>query len=350
MFSVRKIKKTVVSNCFVRSATNEHLGTYEGIITKSYLDEYEKLARNEVGLIITSHMAVDNEQRVDETQICINKKKNYALLSRLSEIVHYNRSKIIVQLSQGGHNASNLVQQRALSVCDGINIFPMTNDDINKCIDNFVNATLVAKQTGFDGIQLHLAHGYLLCEFLDPFFNKRKDSYGGSVENRYRIIHQIVTKCKKECGDDFILSVKINMSSYEKNSNFFAEQLKVCQWLEEDGIDLIEVSGVEFDQQEKELPYFLSQAITLKKVVKVPIILTGGFRNTSQINKALDNGIDFIGVSRPFICESDFIKKLKEGKNSRCTDCNCCYKIYRDEFKRCFLHNEINEQLKCNFS
>lgn len=350
MFRERRIKKAVISNCFVRSATNEHLGTHEGIITNAYLNEYESLAKNEVGLIITSHMAVDNEQRVDETQICITKEKNHTLLSRLSDIVHSRGSKIIVQLSQGGHKASNLVHQQALSVCGGTNIFPMTKYDIEKCIDNFVKAALIAKQTGFDGIQLHLAHGYLLCEFLDPFFNKRDDSYGGTVENRYRIIHQIVTKCRKECGNDFILSVKINMSSYENNSNFFDEQLKVCQWLEQDGIDLIEVSGVEFAQQEKELPYFLLEASTLKKVVEVPIVLTGGFRNIGQIDKALGNGIDFIAASRPFICENDFIKKLKEGKSSRCTDCNCCYEIYREEFKRCFLHTDINEQLKNNFS
>ena len=197
MFSKGKIKNIEIKNRIVRSATNEHLGNIDGIITDDYIDVYSNLAKNDVGLIITSHMAVDEKQRVDETQICIQKFDNKKLLTDLIRKVHKYGSKIIVQVSQGGKFSSNVEGQVALTPTETETSKCMNLKDINNCIENFALACKIIQDCGADGVQLHMAHGYLLSDFLDPYNNKRTDKYGGSIENRYRIIHQIVSSINR---------------------------------------------------------------------------------------------------------------------------------------------------------
>lgn len=344
MFSKIKVNKTVIKNRIVRSATNEHLGSLQGLITDEYLRVYSNLATNGVGLIITSHMAVNDTQRVDETQICVNDSNNYSRLKELSKIVHQNGSKILVQLSQGGRKAYFSSVKKSY-LCNYST--EMSLDEIYSCINNFTLAAKVIENAGFDGIQLHLAHGYLLSDFLDPFYNKRNDEYGGSIKKRYRIVHEIVRSIRSACSSEFILSVKINSTS--KSDVFLDLQMEVCKLLQNDGIDLIEISGMGFAQANKNYPYFLNEALKIRDVVSIPIALVGGFRNIEQINMAIDKGIDLVSLSRPFICEEDLVIKLKEGRDSICNDCNLCYSIYRNSFKRCVFHDTINKQLKLNF-
>lgn len=186
------IKKVEFKNRIVRSATNEHLGSLEGEITKDYRQVYEKLAKSGIGLLITSHMAIDKTQRADITHICVSRTANRKKLKELATNVHQHRAKIIVQLSSGGYRAKNVAGQKAKSPSDMDGSKAMTKEEIRTCVENYVKAVKTVKETGFDGVQIHLAHGYLLSEFLDPFYNKRQDEYGGSVQNRYRIVHEIM--------------------------------------------------------------------------------------------------------------------------------------------------------------
>lgn len=349
MFSKGKIKNIEVKNRIVRSATNEHLGNIAGIITDDFVDVYSNLAKNEVGLIITSHMAVDEKQRVDETQICIQKSDNRKLLTDLIREVHKYGSRIIVQLSQGGRFASNVVGQVSLTPIETEISKDMNLKDINNCIENFTLASKIIQDCGADGVQLHIAHGYLLSDFLDPYYNKRTDEYGGSLENRYRIIHQIISSIKSICKKEFIVMAKINSTSIVNGCQFFEQQLAICKMMELDGIDAIEVSGVEFAQKNRKTPYFLSQALKIREQINIPVVLVGGFRRYAQIQQAIEEGIDFISMSRPFICEDDLVFKLRNRADSKCNDCNCCYNIFRTEYKRCSCHDNTISQLEKNF-
>lgn len=319
MFSKGKIKNIEIKNRIVRSATNEHLGNIDGIITDDYIDVYSNLAKNDVGLIITSHMAVDEKQRVDETQICIQKFDNKKLLTDLIRKVHKYGSKIIVQVSQGGKFSSNVEGQVALTPTETETSKCMNLKDINNCIENFALACKIIQDCGADGVQLHMAHGYLLSDFLDPYNNKRTDKYGGSIENRYRIIHQIVSSIKSICKKEFIIMAKINSTSTANSCQFFEQQLVICKMLELDGVDAIEISGMEFAQKNRKMPYFLSQALQIRKQINIPVVLVGGFHKYAQINQAIEEGIDFVSMSRPFICEDDLVFKLKNRVNSKCS-------------------------------
>ena len=344
------IKNIVLNNRIVRSATNEHLGTLNGEVTDAYINIYKSLAKSRIGMIITSHMSVQKNQRADLTHICINEKYNYEKLKRLTNEVHKYDTKIIAQISYGGHHGFSLWGKNTLTPSETNKTTEMSENDINKAIMDFAKAVNIAKATGFDGIQLHLSNGYLLSEFLDPFYNKRKDKYGGDVNNRYRIIHEIMSRIQEFVLDNnFLVIVKIDSTSKSKDISFIKDQIEICKLLEKDKIDLIEVSGCDYKEYNQDTPYFLENALKIKKEVSVPIMVVGGFRNSLQIQNALDNGIDLISMARPFISDENFIKKLRENKSSNCINCNKCFEIYKTEFKRCILHTNINNQLYSNF-
>ncbi len=344
-----KIKNVELNNRIVRSATNEHLGTLQGEITEEYIKVYEKLAKSGIGLLITSHMAVDSKQRADITHICVNDSKNFEKLKKLTDKVHQHHSKIIAQISSGGYRAKSVEGQIAKSPSDMENSKAMTEEEINQCIENYIQAVQIIQKTGFDGVQIHLAHGYLLSEFLDPFYNKREDYFGGNVKNRYRIIHKIMMAIQKIANLNFLITVKIDTTSKSENSNFIQDQIQVCKWLEEDGIDAIELSGSNWKEFKQNKPYFLENALKIQQEVSVPLILVGGFRNTSQIQNALEQGIKLVSMSRPFIADENFIEALKNNKESKCLNCNKCFEIYRTEHRCCILRNDIIHQLEINF-
>jgi 2,4-dienoyl-CoA reductase-like NADH-dependent reductase (Old Yellow Enzyme family) len=195
-----------------------------------------------------------------------------------------------------------------------------------------------------------MAHGYLLSEFLDPYYNKRIDEYGGSNKNRYHIIHEILTRACRIKNPNFAIIAKIDTVSKIEDDGFLNQQLEVCKCMELDGIDAIEISGANFKKCNQSTPYYLENALKIKKNVDVPIILVGGFRNINQMEDALDKGIDFISMCRPFIADEDFIQRLKNGEESRCTNCNQCFEVFKTQYKRCILRNDTIPQLEINYS
>lgn len=345
-----KIKNLELNNRIVRSATNEHLGDLNGTITKDYIKVYENLSKSGVGLIITSLLNINKNQRADLTHICIDNPNNIEYFKTLTNQVHKYNSKIIGQISYGGHRANKISGNIAQSPSGIDNSYPMSLEDIKECVKDYVKATLILQETGFDGVQLHIAHQYLLSEFLDPFYNKRTDNYGGNVENRYRIIHEILEELKKVVNPNFIVTAKINATSKDPNcTNFLDDQIKVCKYLENDGLDAIELSGADYLKFNQPTPYYLEPALKIKKEVSIPIILVGGFRNTKQIDNALEKGIDFVSMCRPFIAEEDFIEKLKNNQTSKCINCNKCFDIFKTNHTRCVFRNDIITQLEINF-
>ena len=344
-----KIKEIELNNRIVRSATNEHLGTLEGCITDDYIKVYKNLAKSGVGLIITSHMAIDKNQRADSTHICANDSRNVEKLKLLTDTVHKYDSKIIAQISYPGCRRNKEEGKVAKSPSGVDDTEALSEEEIKLYINNYIKTIEHLQEVGFDGVQLHMAHGYFLSEFLDPYYNRRTDIYGGTAKKRYQIIHEIVTGANKIINKDFALIAKIDTVSKTEESDFINQQIEVCKWLEKDGIDAIEISGINFKKYNQPTPYYLENALKIKENVNIPIILVGGFRNILQMEDALEKGIDFISMCRPFIADEDFLQKLKNGEQSRCINCNKCFEIYKTQYKRCVLRNDIVHQLEINF-
>ena len=214
---------------------------------------------------------------------------------------------------------------------------PMTEEDILDVIDRYVFTAKIARDTGFTGVQFHSAHGYLLSEFLSPDINNRTDAWGGSLENRARIHTEIINKCRKEVGEDFPISVKLNSADFQKGGFTADESIQVAQMLEDAGVDIIEISGGTYEQpkligvddltinpkrseERKESTiareaYFLEYAQDIRKAVSLPLMVTGGFRTKEGIEDALQSNVcQMVGIGRPLCADPYCIKKMIEGE------------------------------------
>ena len=200
-------------------------------------------------------------------------------------------------------------------------------------ISRFVNGAQVAQATGFGGIQLHSAHGYLLSEFLSPVVNQRKDQWGGALENRARLLLTFVARIREACGSHFGISVKLNSADFQKGGFSEAESMQVAKWLEDAGVDLLEVSGGTYEQlsffgtEQKKAEstlareaYFLEYAEQVRRHTKIPLMVTGGFRSLIGMNRSLAEGeLDVVGLGRPMCVDTALPRDLLEGRISGAT-------------------------------
>jgi len=348
LFTPAKINSLELKNRFIRSATWEGMATQDGYPTKKLIDLLVNLAQNEVGLIITGHTYVILEGRTSPWQLAIYDDKFIPSLKDMVKAVHDAGGKIAVQLTHAGcFGAYHLTKLTPLgpSCLDKEGLHhpcrEMSIEDIKRTIHAFVKGAVRAREAGFDAVQLHGAHGYLLSQFLSPFFNKRDDLYGGPLENRARIIFEIIEGIRKEVGKDYPLFIKINCDDFLEKGLKKQEAVDLCVMLEQRGIDAIEISGGtkfsgkflpvrkgDLKSTEDEV-YYKDAASMIKKRLKIPLILVGGIRSFEVAESCVKNNLaDFIALSRPLICEPDLIKRWKEGdrRRSECKSDNLCFR------------------------
>lgn len=340
------LKNLNLKNRFVRSATWENLATNDGHLTKDIYEIYEDLAKNDVGLIITGYANIVEEEKPNPGMIGIYNDSFLNEYKILTEKVHKYNSKIILQLAYGGTKTTYNVENRVIFAPSDIpekttNVKgkPMTKADIDYIVNAFGDCSKRAEESGFDGVQIHGAHTYLINQFLSPYYNNRQDEYGGSLENRFRFLKQIYENIKAKVSKDFIVSIKLTATEFFEGGLTFEETKKICKMLENLGIDIIELSG-NIHAKAKDLvgqyfdniliekdSYFINYAKELKKEINVPIITVGGFKNIKEIEKIYkDTNIDFYALSRPLICEPNLIKRwinndLAPAKCIRCSKC-----------------------------
>jgi 2,4-dienoyl-CoA reductase-like NADH-dependent reductase (Old Yellow Enzyme family) len=215
----------------------------------------------------------------------------------------------------------------------------MTTDDIHRVVTAFGQAARRAKKAGFDGVQIHAAHGYLLSQFLSPAINQRTDEYGGSVENRVRIVLEVLRTIRQVVGRNYPILIKINSEDFLNNGLTVEDFLEAGAMLENAGVDAIEVSGgtffsgrlipsrkeITFDRDQA---YFRKASRSLKKMSKVPVILVGGIRSYLLAERLVDEGVmDYIAMCRPFIREPMLIARWQSGdlRKATCISCNGCF-------------------------
>jgi 2,4-dienoyl-CoA reductase-like NADH-dependent reductase (Old Yellow Enzyme family) len=201
----------------------------------------------------------------------------------------------------------------------------MTTDDIKDVVARFAKSAQLVKEAGFTGVQIHCAHGYLLSQFLSPKINQRGDEYGGSIENRARIIREIIHAVRAAVGPEFPIGVKLNSSDFQKGGFSLDDCEQVAQWLAEDGIDLLEISGGTYEQlsligveptevresTRKREAYFIEYAERIKRAAQIPLMVTGGFRSRTVMEKVINEGeIDLVGLARPLCTQPDCSQQL----------------------------------------
>lgn len=338
-----------IPNRFVRSATHEWMAKSDGTPTSRIGDLYEKLAINEVGLIITGYAYVNPKGKSDLFQQGIYEDKFINPYREIVSRVHKYDSKIVLQISHGGRqtmittdNPYVLAPSSVIETTKGITPEEMTENEVLDTIEDFAQAVRRAKEAGFDGVQLHCAHGFLLSNFISPYTNRRKDRWGGSTEKRTQIILDIMVRIRELVGEKYPILVKLNVTDgFKPGSRRHAldapESIEIAKILAKNGVSAIEVSGgiAEagdelfrkcIDSPEKEA-YYKDYAKMIKKQINVPVILVGGIRSKKIMEMLLmEDYADMISLCRPLIAEPDLVIKLKKGETdiSKCVSCNLC--------------------------
>lgn len=343
LFSEGQIGNFIVKNRIVMLPMARQFQGFNGEVTQKTIDYYVERAKGEVGLIILGSTRVFPIGHKFYTPASLNLGDNRYLPGHceLVQAVHAYGTKVGIQFGHiGGQTnfpsvAASDVQQY---FCDGT-AYPkpkaITKSEIYDIIDVFGNGARMARTAGYDLVEIHAAHDYLFGGFLSRKLNRRTDEFGGVLENRTRILVEMIKQMKRLAGSDFSIGVRISADDYVENSINLDESPKMARILEEAGADVISVSAGCHEYQhlsndimrlEEGFKRPLFEAV--KKEVNIPIIAGGGFRNPDKCeNIVADGAADFLGMARPFVADPEWPKKAKNGKVEdirRCISCGEC--------------------------
>ncbi len=324
-------------NRTIRSATNEHLSQPDGQLTQAWAETLAELARNEVGLVITGHLCVDRTQRADEGQPVLDSQTDRALLAQAAEEVHRACGRIAAQLSHSGKKAMEAVNGRPAKAPEDF-----SPEELDRLVEQFRLGGQLCREAGFDAVQIHTAHGYLLSNFLNSEENLRTDLYGGSLKNRFRLVGRILQAVREACGPEMALLVKADC-------NGCGDLHRLLELYQEADVDGVELSGVDFAARAGEKsPFYLQEVLRAMDGIQVPLSLVGGIFDLETAEAVLEQGFSFVSFSRALICQPDFIARMKRGAQTRsaCLACNGCYQIYRRRPVRCVQHKAPIPQLE----
>ncbi len=347
LFDTFQIGNTTLNNRFVRSATWEGMCGQSGAVTPKLTEYCKALARGGVGLIISGYSYVREDGRQYPGTMGIYNDDLLPGLKQLTEAVHQEGGVIFCQLVHVGGQASSKVIGETPLAPSAIESFgnkelprEMTTKDISAIVACFGEAARRAKKAGFDGVQLHGAHGYLINQFLSPLCNQREDDYGGDASRRMRFLEEVYTTVRSAVGSDYPVSIKLTASDNIQGGFNLNEAVAVAQRLEVLGIDAIEVSSgtptsgemnpvrQKIDSPDQEA-YNAEFASAIKHAVEIPVILVGGLRSCGVMQELLWRGdADLFALSRPLIREPKLPNLWQEDDNhiSTCISCNGCFR------------------------
>ena len=389
-FGPSEIRGITLPSRIVRSATHEGMADENGRPDEQLIRTYERYAKGGCGLIITGYMGISQEGKCPLYHMTmLNSDSLIPAWKELTDRVHAAGAPIVAQIAHSGRQTRKKVTGIKPVAPSPIRDFlywecvphRLREKEIKKIVSDFAAAAKRAKAAGFDGVQLHCAHGYLLHGFLSPHTNRRHDKYGGSTENRFRIVGEVIKAVRAEVGD-YPVFVKISASEKEKNGLCPEEAVNIAKLLDKAGVDGIEVScgraSEGFNMSRGAFPYPImctdnfrfemfpkftwpvlkpfmklifrspqplynynvDAAKMIKDAVSVPVIVCGGIRTQNDISMILSGGkADYISMSRPFICEPNLVDRLRSGEETevRCINCNYCLMGAERRPMRCYF-------------
>ena len=349
LFSEGRVGSLVLPNRLIRSATAERMATPAGLVTEPMIDLYRALAAGGAGLIIAGHSYIRADGRAGPTMSALDRDETIPGWRRLVEAVHDEGGRIAAQINHGGRQAMPALDgtPRAPSPVSlrGVTPQPLEEDEIWALVDVCRMAARRAKQAGFDAVQIHAAHGYLISNFNSPFTNRRQDAWGGDVNGRGRFAREVALAVRRELGATYPLFIKLNASDGVEGGISRQDAVQIARRLEGAGLDAVEVSGGTADAidyairriQPGQEAYFAADARALKQSLRIPVILVGGIRSFEVASRLLEDGTaDFISMCRPLIREPDLPRRWQRGERraADCISCGLCRK-YQDRGVRC---------------
>jgi len=386
-FSPIQVRGLELKNRFIKTATYEGMAR-NGVPDDRLFNLHASMAENDVALTIVAYGAVNEDGLTHEDQMVIDESA-IPHLERLADGVHEKGGKISLQLTHCGYfsRSTRYQSRKPLGPSRTLNKYglmkgrpyskAMSKDDIGSTVNDFARAALISQRCGFDAVEVHMGHGYLLSQFLSPAINKRQDEYGGSLENRMRISLEVIDAIRAEVGEDFPIFCKINMEDDFENGFTLTDCIGAVQMLEAHGVDAVMLSGgftslTPFYLMRGEIPlkemvesetnylqkfalrffgrsiikkydfeenFFFKQAKQVRENTKIPLVYVGGIISAEGIEKIMEAGFDMIAMGRALIAEPDFVKKIKENNKHRspCDQCNICVGYMEKTGIRCIL-------------
>lgn len=387
LFEESSVNGIAMKNRIIRSATHEALATESGGPREELIRLYEKLADGGVSCVITGMTGVQEKGVAFPNMLMMDRDELIDAYKPLVQSMKQRNTPIVMQLAHGGGKISPASPNK-VAVAPSQKTYPpwnvkareLTESEIEEVIEDFVKAIARAQEAGFQGVQLDAAHGLLLSQFLSPHFNKRTDEWGGSLENRFRIIGSIMKKARQKVGD-YPIWIKISGHDGDRKGMTIPEAVEIARMFEESGGDAVEVScggsnffdftrvrkipteailafDPGFSQKgpftkkilsrvlptvvKKETPlhlYNVEAAAAVKAAVTIPVISVGGYRKREDMERVLEEGkADFISLSRPLIIEPSFVNQLKteQKTQSACLDCGYCVVALNAAPLRCY--------------
>jgi 2,4-dienoyl-CoA reductase-like NADH-dependent reductase (Old Yellow Enzyme family) len=345
LFETTKINGMRLSNRFVRSATWEGMATESGACTPGLAELMGRLAKGGTGLIISSHAYVQREGQAGPWQLGIHEDGLIDGLKEMTRKVHEYDGRIVLQVAHAGYFADRKLTGQppvAFSEVEGGSKSPrrvLGVEEIRNIVKAFGDAARRGQAAGFDGVQIHAAHGYLLSQALSPRFNRREDAYGGSIRNRARILLEVLEEIRGAVGAEYPVLVKINSEDFLDGGLGIEDSLAAALLLEKGGVNAVELSGgaiisgklspsrLGITSEEKEA-YFKEAARVFKGELHVPLILVGGIRSYGVAEGLIRDGYaDYVSMSRPFVCEPELIARWRSGdtRKAECVSDNQCF-------------------------
>ncbi|MGE8558345.1 MAG: NADH:flavin oxidoreductase/NADH oxidase family protein [Acinetobacter sp.] len=336
------IRNIIFKNRIIKGAMSEALANDAGQPSQLHFNLYEAWAKGGLGCAITGNVMVDFRAKNEPGVVVIESERDLAQLKQWAEVGKRHGMVQLIQLSHPGRQCPKGLNKETVAP-SAVPFSPMLattfgtprelrEDEILDIIQRFATSAQICEKAGFEGVQLHGAHGYLISQFLSPLTNKRQDQWGGSIENRMRFLLEIYKAVRAVTSDQFIISVKLNSADFQRGGITEEEVIAVFKAIDAAGIDLIEISGGTYEapamagaKAEKRKAssiareaYFLDFAEKIRKEVKCHLMVTGGFRTVEGMNAALDSGAcDFIGIARPLAVETDLTDRLIAGQDVR---------------------------------
>ncbi|OTG81698.1 NADH:flavin oxidoreductase/NADH oxidase family protein [Acinetobacter sp. ANC 4648] len=337
-----KVRNTTFKNRIIKGAMSEALANYAGQPNQLHLGLYDAWAKGGLGCAITGNVMVDFRAKNEPGVVVIETERDLAKLKEWANVGKKSGMVQLIQLSHPGRQCPKGLNKETVSA----SAVPFSSllattfgtprelreEEILEIIQRFAESARICEKAGFEGVQLHGAHGYLISQFLSPLTNKRQDQWGGSIENRMRFLLEIYKAVRATTSENFIVSVKLNSADFQRGGITEEEVIAVFKAIDAAGIDLIEVSGGTYEapamagaKADKRKvssiareAYFLDFAEKIRKEVQCYLMVTGGFRTAKGMNAALDSGAcEFIGIARPLAVETDVSNRLMAGQDVR---------------------------------
>lgn len=363
LFEPIKIGRVEIRNRIVMPAMSTNFSNPDGSISQRQIHYYARRANGGVGLIITEALCVESAVgKLSPIQPCIDHDKFIAGLNELVEEVKFHGSRIAAQLHHAGRRAQWIDHGQPVSASDhlltpsGVRPRALSKEEISALVDRFSKAALRAKMAGFDAVEMHGAHGYLIAQFLSPHTNKRTDEYGGGVEGRARFALEIVERSRERIGSDFPIIFRISAEEFIEGGLTLGEAKTITKKLEDGGVDAIHVSAGAFESRHWtsappaiQAGYLVQYAAEIKKAVGVPVIAVGRINSPELAEKIIEEGkADLVAMGRALIAEPDLPRKAMEGDLEgmrKCIGCNRCLTRFGDMLHiKCSINPEVGRE------